>query len=221
MDPVQVLLRVALAPALAAAVSGRLLRGRPAAGAVALGLGALTAYVGVVGWPAWPMVSATQKLWLAALLGGVTALAPERGRRGLVFVAGLHLALFGWVFFRSLDRMGQSEALAWGLALPSSLALLGRAARPSRPGAVGAVAVAAALLSGLQMQAGSFVLSFLSGGVCVALLSALAVGVSPRHLAPAAIAPLGFLTATGHLYGELPLWAVVVVGILLAASARR
>lgn len=219
MQPLQVILRVVLAPALVAWVSGRLLRGRSNAGLLAVTLGGLAAYAGVVGLPPWPMVAATHKLWLAPLLGGLGALSLERlrGARALGVTAAMNAALVAWVFFRKLDRLDLVEASLCFLGLPLALALMARAARHR----VGPALVAAAALSGAQLEAGSFVLSFLCGGVFFSLLGGRLAGLDARRLVPPAALPLGLLAAQGVLYGELSLAAAGLCLGVLALSARR
>lgn len=219
MDPLQVILRVALIPAGLAWVSGRLLRGASHAGLAALTLGAFAAYVGVVGPPRWPMVAATHKLWLAVVLGGLGAFALERlrGAKGLGLAAALNASIIGWLFFRKFDHMDLIEASLCFAGLPLALALLARGGRHR----VGPALLGAAALSGAQMQGGSFVLSFLCGGVFFALLGGRLAGLDARRLVPPAALPLGAFAAQGVLYGELsPLAALVCVGVL-AMSARR
>ena len=101
------------------------------------------------------------------------------------------------------------------------LSFLGGAVRPKSPTAAAPMLLASGLLAAWQLQAGSYVLSFLAGGLTVLMGVALAGGLKPADVARAAVAPLGFCVYVGHVYGGLPQEALPMSWFFMAVCARR
>lgn len=239
---------LALVPALfvalvAIALATRVARLRPAAGALAVGAGALAGHLAWLGWPAWPLVLDGWLVLVAALalVAGTAERAALRERR-----AGAHAlrvvvaALVGVALLRARapywapgKLWGTAALVALGVAVNG--ALLDPALARARPawGLATGWALAAGT-AGAVLAGGSYKLALLAGAAAVATAVVLAARLFDRagrtddaaRGVAAVLAPvLGAAAARNTVYGEQPplsaaLLALAPGGACLALLAR-
>lgn len=205
-----------------AALATRSARARPAAGALALGAGALAGHLAALGWPKTPLVLDGWLVVVAAL--ALVAAAVERlalaERRGPTHALRALVAVLVGVALLRARAPYWEPAQVWGAtALVAALLLvagllLERASAGRAPAWTLATWVGlASVTSGAILAAGSYRLALLAGGLAAALGALLALRLLDRGDrtgaltlgAPAVVAPvLGALVARSHVYGELP-----------------
>ncbi len=210
---------------------------RPLLGGLAVLAGLVTAHLGVVGWPGWPLGDAHHWVVLAVIVAAALGLVIDRLRppaRPLVVgvVALGVLAFFTWKLLAPLagvwDDKGvlpQLSQSAWVLdaGLMMLIAWLGvdHAARHApAPAALAPVALAFAAAAGAIVISGSAIIGQLSGamGVAVAVVGLAAwrwpdVRVGHGAVGAAGVG-LGLVVSYGHFYVDMPR---PVAGLLVLA----
>lgn len=210
---------------------------RPLLGGLAVLAGLVTAHLGVVGWPGWPLGDAHHWVLLAVIGAAALGLLVDRLQppaRPLVVgaVALVVLAFFTWRLLAPLaglwDEKGvlpQLSQSAWVLdaGLMMLVAWLGvdhAARRAPAPAVLAPVALAFAAAAGAVVISGSAIIGQLAGamGVAVALVGVAAwrwPDVRVGHGAVgAAIVGLGLVVSYGHFYVDMPR---PVAGLLVLA----
>ncbi|MBI1923763.1 hypothetical protein HYR99_05885 [Candidatus Poribacteria bacterium] len=204
------------------------------AGGLALGAGYIVGHAGVIGWPPFPPVEATQWLVYLAIAASAVGLLEARWGRSTWVRWGVRLLLLGmtlWLLLRPMlkHNWGPGEAVAWlaGLGIALLLfwggldALVKRLSGVSLPLTLLIVAAGGSVVLGLS---GSLLLGQLEGALAAALGVSLVVAwwrpamSLARSALPVVTVLLAGLWMAGYFYAQVPAASALLLAVAPMAA---